>query len=139
MNPLIIGGLFDVGKVLIERLFPDKEQAAKAQLELLKMDQAGELKQLEVRMSAILAEAQSEDKWTSRARPSFMYVFYFVILSMTLTAPLLGIFFPEGMQTFFDNVSRGFGAIPEELWWAFSVGYLGYAGARSFEKTKGVK
>lgn len=139
MNPLLVGGLFDVGKTLIERLFPDKEQAAKAQLELLRMDQAGELKQLEVRMSAILAEAQSNDKWTSRARPSFMYVFYVVILSMTLVAPLVGIFFPDGMENFFDNVTRGFVAIPEELWWAFSVGYLGYAGARSFEKTKGVK
>lgn len=90
-------------------------------------------------MFNFLAEAQSNDKWTSRARPSFMYVFYIVILSMTLVAPIVGIFFPLGMETFFDNVSRGFVAIPEELWWAFSVGYLGYAGARSFEKTKGVK
>lgn len=139
MNPLIVGGLFDVGKTLIERLFPDKEQAAKAQLELLKMDQAGELKQLEVRMSAILAEANSEDKWTSRARPSFMYVFYAIIISMTIVAPLMGVFFTDHMDSFFENSTKGFDAIPEELWWAFSVGYLGYAGARSFEKKKGIK
>lgn len=138
MTPLA-GSLITLGSDLIRRLIPDKAKQAEAQLTLMQMQQQGELKELEVRMSAILAEAQSEDKWTSRARPSFMYVFYFVILSMTLAAPLVGIFFPEGMEAFFDNVTRGFGAIPEELWWAFSVGYLGYAGARSFEKTKGIK
>lgn len=31
-------------------------------------------------MKAIIAEAQSRDPWTSRARPSFMYVMYVLIL-----------------------------------------------------------
>jgi len=26
------------------------------------------------------------------------------------------------------------GAIPENLWWLFGAGYLGYTGARSFDK-----
>lgn len=139
MSPTLATGILSLGTDLIRRLVPDKSKQAEAELMLLEMHQQGELKELEVRMSAIVAEANSNDKWTSRARPSFMYVFYVVILSMTLLAPVVGIFFPEGMETFFDNVTRGFGAIPEELWWAFSVGYLGYAGARSFEKTKGIK
>lgn len=139
MNVSMVSGLVALGSDLIRRVIPDKEKQAEAQLALIQMQQQGELKELEVRMSAILAEASSEDKWTSRARPSFMYVFYFVIISMTVVAPLLGIFFPEGMELFFENVTKGFIAIPEELWWAFSVGYLGYAGARSFEKTKGIK
>lgn len=139
MSPTLATGILSLGTDLIRRLVPDKSKQAEAELMLLEMHQQGELKELEVRMSAIVAEANSNDKWTSRARPSFMYVFYVVILSMTLLAPVVGIFFPEGMETFFDNVARGFGAIPEELWWAFSVGYLGYAGARSFEKTKGIK
>lgn len=139
MSPTLATGIVSLGTDLIRRLIPDREKQAEAELTLMQMQQQGELRELEVRMSAIVAEANSNDRWTSRARPSFMYVFYVVILSMTLLAPMVGIFFPEGMETFFDNVSRGFGAIPEELWWAFSVGYLGYAGARSFEKTKGVK
>ena len=72
--------LVEIGAKLIDRLIPDKEAAAKAKLELLAMQQQGELKELEVRMSAILAEAQSADPWTSRARPSFLYVVYLLIL-----------------------------------------------------------
>lgn len=134
MNPLIVGGLFDIGKSIIGKLFPDPAQKAKAELELLAMQQSGELKELEVRMSAIIAESNSPDPWTSRARPSFLYVFYFVILSLIIFAPVLGVFFPEQMGTFFDNVAKGFAAIPEELWWVFTTGYLGYSGVRTFEK-----
>lgn len=137
MNPLIVGGIFEIGKTLIDKLLPNPEAKAKAQMELLVLQQNGDLKELETRMSAILAEANSADPWTSRARPSFLYVFYFIILSMTVAAPVLGVFAPEAMDAFFANVGKGFAAIPEELWWAFTAGYLGYAGARTFEKRKG--
>lgn len=138
MNPLIVGGIFEIGKSLIDKLLPNPEAKAKAQMDLLVLQQNGDLKELETRMSAILAEASSADPWTSRARPSFLYVFYFIILSMTVAAPVLGVFAPEAMDAFFANVGKGFAAIPEELWWAFTAGYLGYAGARTFEKRKGV-
>lgn len=131
--------IFDIGTKLIDKLIPDPEAKAKAQLDLLQMQQNGELKELETRMSAILAEAQSADPWTSRARPSFLYVFYFIILSMTVVAPIVGVFRPETMALYFQNVGRGFEAMPEELWWAFTAGYLGYSGARTFEKRKGIK
>ena len=29
-------------------------------------------------------------------------------------------------------------AVPESLWWLFGAGYLGYTGARSFDKWRGV-
>lgn len=136
MNPILVGGIFDIGKTLIDKLFPDPEAKARAQMELLVLQQNGELKELETRMSAILAEANSEDPWTSRARPSFLYVFYFIIIAMTVVAPLVGILEPEAMDAFFANVGKGFTAIPEEMWWAFTAGYLGYAGVRTFEKRK---
>ena len=123
---------------LIDKLIPDKEAASKAKHELLVLQQNGQLKELEIGMSAIIAEANSSDPWTSRARPSFMYVFYFVILTLTFIAPLVGIFSPNTMEQFYTNVASGFKAIPEEMWWTFSAGYLGYAGARSYEKAKGV-
>ncbi len=28
--------------------------------------------------------------------------------------------------------------MPESLWWLFGAGYLGYTGARSFDKWRGV-
>lgn len=137
MNPLLLGGIFDIGGKLIDKFFPDPAERAKKQLELLQMQQTGELKELETRMSAILAEANSADPWTSRARPSFLYVFYFIILSMVFVAPVVGVFVPEAMDSYFANVGKGFSSIPEEMWWAFTAGYLGYAGARTFEKRRG--
>jgi hypothetical protein len=126
-----------MGQGLIDKLFPDPVDKLKAQTELAQMQQSGELQALTVQMSAIIAEAQSPDPWTSRARPMFMYVFYTIILFMTMVGPMLGIFFPDKMDLFFSNVSKGFAAIPEDLWWTFSAGYLGYAGLRTVEKNRG--
>ncbi len=137
MDPMTIGGLFSIGGKLIDKIFPDPEQKAKAQLELLKMQQDGELDQIKTQLSAIMAEAQSADPWTSRARPSFLYVFYFIIIALVVIAPVVGVFFPARMDQFYINVAGGFKAIPEALWATFTVGYLGYVGARQFGKTKG--
>lgn len=133
-----VPALLEVGGKLIDKLIPDPQAKAKAQLDLLSLQQNGDLKELETRMSAIIAEASSTDPWTSRARPSFLYVFYFVILSLTVVAPVIGVFNPDAMSLFFSNVGKGFDAIPEDLWFTFTAGYLGYAGFRTVEKTKGL-
>lgn len=140
MIPAVVaGGLFDLLKMGIDKLVPNPEANAQAQLELMRLDQAGQLQEMATRMSAILAEAQSNDPWTSRARPSFLYVFYAIMLAMGLGGPFLGVFFPEHMGLFFENVNKGFAAIPEEVWWAFSACYMGYSGSKSFEAVKGVR
>ena len=125
-----------IGKVL-DKAWPDPAQKAQAALELERLRQAGEFKELDAAMSAIIAEANSSDPWTSRARPSFLYVFYFILLALVVFAPLVGIMKPEAMRLFFDNVKYGFEAIPEALWWTFSAGYLGYTTARTYEKKTG--
>lgn len=137
MNPRLIGPIADLLNKGIDRIFPDPEQKARAQLELIKLNQEGEFKEVEQQLSAILAEAKSQDPWTSRARPSFLYVFYFILLFLIIIAPAFGVFYPGQMEQFFINVQAGFKAIPEELWWTFGAGYLGYAGFRSREKTAG--
>jgi hypothetical protein len=86
----------------------------------------------------IVAEASSTDPWTSRARPSFMYVFYFILLSMGIFVPILGVWYPEQSAIFYVNVEAGFKAIPDSLYTLFGAGYLGYVGARGYEKVKGV-
>ena len=134
-----LGSVFDFGSKVLDKIFPDKEAADKAKLELLRLQNEGSLAEMEKAYAAILAEAQSSDPWTSRARPSFMYVFYFLLIVMIVIGPLIGIFFPAQMEAFYGNVAKGFAAIPEELWWTFSAGYLGYTGARTFEKKKGIK
>jgi hypothetical protein len=99
------------------------------------MQQDGELKQLEISMSAIIAEAQSQDKWTSRARPSFLYVMYAFILSAFPMGALFA-FEPEISQRVAEGVRFWLAAPPEEMWWLFGTGYLGYTGARSFDKKR---
>ena len=133
----IVGGIVDIGKSIIGNLFPDPKERAEAEMKLAVMHQTGELKELETRMSAIVMEAGSSDPWTSRARPSFMYVFYIIVLS---SLPL-GVLFAVSPETA-EQVTVGFknwlDSIPEQMWDLFLFGYLGYSGARTFEKTKGV-
>lgn len=137
MNPLLLGGIFDIGRTLIDKLMPSPEAKAKAQLELLQMQQNGELRELETRMSAILAEANSPDPWTSRARPSFLYVMYVMILA-ALPMGVLSAFQPELAVAISNGMKMWLAAIPEELYVLFGVGYVGYAGARTFEKRRGL-
>lgn len=132
----VIDGVFNLGSELIKRLFPDPAQKAQAELVLLEMQQRGELELFKTQLSAILAEAQSPDPWTSRARPSFMYVIYLLLL-FGLPMGFISAYDP----TIASNISIGFKqwliAIPSDLYALFGVGYLGYAGARTWEKTKG--
>ena len=128
-----LGAVFDFGSKIIDKLFPDKTEAEKLKLAMLQQQQAGEFKDLEMRFSAIVAEAQSQDPWTSRARPSFMYVMYALLLA-SLPMGVLFAFQPDTAQAVTDGVGRWLTALPEELWWLFGAGYLGYSGARTFEK-----
>ena len=126
-----------LGKV-IDRVIPDKDAQSRARAELARMEQEGELRQTEVQISAILAEAQSRDKWTSRARPTFLYVMYGVIL-LAIVGGIIGIWFPDQVTTAAQNIANLLAAIPESLWWLFGTGYLGYTGARSVDKWKAAK
>lgn len=136
MNPLLIGGIFDIGGKLLDKFFPDPAERAQKQLELLQMQQTGELKELETRMSAILAEASSTDPWTSRARPSFLYVIYVMIL-MSIPMGVLSAFEPQMADAIASGMQKWLAAIPEDLYVLFGIGYVGYAGARTWEKRKG--
>lgn len=61
---------------LLDKIIPDKEARAKAQLELIRLEGTQDMQMIEARLQAIVAEANSRDPWTSRARPSFLYVIY---------------------------------------------------------------
>ena len=91
-----ITAILDVGMKLVDKFFPDPEQKAKAQLELLQMQQAGEFKNIE----ADIAEQQeltkrmqadmASDSWLSKN-----------IRPMTLIAILAG-YFTFAMMSAFD-------------------------------------
>ena len=137
MRPLLLNGIFEVGGKLIDKFFPDPAERAQKQIELIQLQQNGELKELETRMSAILAEANSADPWTSRARPSFLYVIYVMIL-MSIPMGVLSAFEPQTADAIALGMQKWLAAIPEDLYVLFGVGYVGYSGARMLEKRKGV-
>ena len=122
---------------IIDRIIPDKEARAKAKLELLKLEGSHELKAIEARLSAIVAEAQSRDPWTSRARPSFLYVMYAIILA-ALPMGVLAAFSPDTAHAIADGMNAYLGGLPEPLFALFGTGYLGYTAARQWGKVKGV-
>ena len=132
MTP-ILGGVLQAGFNLIDSLYTSDEEKAEAKLKLQVLAQNGELKKLEVGMSAIIAEANSKDPWTSRARPSFMYVMYIMILS-AIPMGVLAAFQPEIAERIATGLQMWLEAIPESMWALFGVGYTGYAINRTYDK-----
>lgn len=123
---------------IIDKIIPDPKVAQEAKFNLLKLQQDGTLKEAEIQLSAILTEAQSQDKWTSRARPSFLYVIYIMILS-AIPMGILHAFNPNLASSIAEGMKLWLQAIPDALWTLFGAGYLGYSFSRSFDKAKGAK
>ncbi len=120
---------------LIDDLFTSDKERADAKRKLLSQEGRRSLQQLEINMSAIVAEAKSADPWTSRARPSFLYVIYLMILG-AIPMGFLSAFEPEISQRVIAGMQGWLNAIPEALWGLFGAGYLGYSGFRSWDKKK---
>ena len=123
---------------IIDKVIPDKAARAKAKLELLELQGTQELKQIEAQLSAIVAEAQSSDPWTSRARPSFLYVMYAMIL-WALPIGVLSLFAPDAAGKIAGAMTAYLRGLPDELYALFGTGYLGYTAARQWGKVKGVE
>ena len=74
MAPLAIP-LIEMGMGLINKFFPDPKDKAEAELKLLSMHQAGELKELDAAMQVLMAEAKSEHFIVAAWRPITMLTF----------------------------------------------------------------
>ncbi|HEY6965469.1 MAG TPA: holin family protein [Erythrobacter sp.] len=122
---------------IIDKIIPDKEAQAKAKIELLTLQGSQELKMLETQLQAIVAEANSADPWTSRARPSFLYVMY-VLLLTALPMGVLSAFNPAAAHEIAAGMNAYLAGLPEPLYALFGTGYLGYTAARQWGKVKGV-
>ena len=122
---------------LIDKIIPDKEARAKAKLELIKLEGTQEMRLIEARLAAIVAEAGSKDPWTSRARPSFLYVMY-ILLLWALPMGILAAFRPELARDIASGMNAYLNGLPEPLYALFGTGYLGYTAARQWGKVKGV-
>ena len=135
-------GILDavVGPVakLLDKIIPDPQARDKAKLELLKLQGDQERQTIGAQMQAIIAEAQSADPWTSRARPSFLYMMYALIL-WAIPMGLIAAVQPGMAKGIADGMTAYLRGIPEELYALFGTGYLGYTAARTWGKVKGAE
>lgn len=114
---------------IIDKFVEDPDQKLKAK----QSARTADLTELQTAMQPALAEAQSDDPWTSRARPSFLYIMYIYML----LAPLFGLGFwidPVAATAVIDGMDMFLTAIPGEMWTLFGVGFLGYGAYRTKEK-----
>jgi hypothetical protein len=135
-------GILDaiVGPVaqLLDKIIPDPPARDRAKLELIKLQGDQEMEAIGAQMQAIVAEAQSADPWTSRARPSFLYVMYALIL-WAVPMGLISAVNPGMAKGIAEGMTAYLRGIPEELYALFGTGYLGYTAARTWGKVKGVE
>jgi hypothetical protein len=126
-----------IGK-LLDKIIPDPQARDRAKMELLQLQGTQEMEALKAQLSAILAEAGSTDPWTSRARPSFLYVMYTIIL-WAIPMGLIAAVAPDTAKGIANGMNAYLAGIPEPLWALFGTGYLGYTAARQWGKVKGVE
>lgn len=129
----------DIGGRLIDRLWPDPAQRDAAKLELLKMQQSGELAQLtadteigKAQASVNAAEAGSGNAYASSWRPTVGYACVAGLVYSFLVQPL----FPW----FAAVAGKPVPPLPPldtSVLMTLLLGMLGLGGMRSFDKSKG--
>lgn len=129
----IISPLAKLADTVIDNLFETDEEKAAARVKIMQAEQTGRLEEAKLSMSAIMAEAQSNDPWTSRARPTFLYVMYAVI-GLCFVGGILSVWWPDHVQSAAIGIQSMLMAIPDPLWALFGAGYLGYGVARTMDK-----
>ena len=120
---------------LIDKIIPDPKAREAAKLELLRLEGSQELDRIKTQMAAVLAEAESPDPWTSRARPSFLYVMY-VLLLWSIPMGIIAAVSPATARAIAGGMNAYLSGIPEPLYALFATGYLGYTAAREWGKAK---
>jgi hypothetical protein len=101
-------------------------QMKEYELQVRAMD--AESRAIEAASANIRAEAQSGDKWTSRARPTFLYLFYVILAFNFILVPIGQMIKGLSLEQLHPI------EFPDILWEVFVAGYLGYTGVRSWEK-----
>jgi hypothetical protein len=132
----ILEALISPLAAIIDKVIPDKDARDRAKLELIRLQGSQEMEMLQTQLSAIVAEANSADPWTSRARPSFLYVMYAIIL-WAVPMGLVAAFRPEAARDIAAGMNAYLNGLPEPLYALFGTGYLGYTAARQWGKAKG--
>jgi len=127
-----VSALLDIGGKVFDRVFPDPAQAANAKLELMKLQQSGELTQIAGQMDINKIEAASSSLFVSGWRPAIGWVCGIGFAVQFIIGPLAewGAAL-AGHPVKFPTMDTG-------TMMPLLLGMLGLAGARTAEKIQGV-
>lgn len=131
MDP--ITAILGIGNKLIDHFFPDANQAAAAKLELLKMQQNGDLQVMASQMEINKIEAGSSNLFVSGWRPFIGWGCGIAFLYAALFEPFI-----RFVSTVIFKYNGAFPVIDTQLTLQILLGLLGLAGMRSWEKKEGV-
>ena len=130
MNPLLIGPVLEIGKSLIDRLFPDPVQKAKAEMDMMVLLQTQDLQKVLGQLEINAKEATSSSVWVSGWRPGAGWASVAGLIYATIGHPFLA----------WLSAMKGWPAPPqidtETLLYVLG-GMLGLGTLRSVEKIKG--
>lgn len=130
-----ISGLFEgVGKLAGEirgAITGEINADKKAEIMLKMQELESEIEKS--RLSVMIAEASSQDKFTSRARPTMLYVVYILIL-FAVPMGFLHAIYPGTSENVITGFKLWLEAIPPRIIDLFEYVLLGYIAGRSTEK-----
>jgi hypothetical protein len=134
---VLLGPLLEAGLKIIDKVIPDPQAKAQAQLELLKLQQAGEFKQLDADLQLMLAqvkvnetEAASSDPFRAGWRPAVGWVCVTGMAYTYIAQPVFA----------WLSMTKGWAVPPTIDTMDLLImlgGMLGFGGMRSFERIKG--
>jgi hypothetical protein len=127
-----LSAALDIGGKLIDRLWPDPNQAAAAKLELLKLQQSGELAQITGQLEINKAEAQHSSVFVAGWRPFIGWVCGSALAYQYLIRPLVA-----GLSVAIGHPLPEMPGLDANLW-ELMFGMLGFGTLRTVEKMKGV-
>ncbi len=133
-----IGSIFDFLSKGIDKIFPDQNEANKIKVEMLKLQQEGAFRELELEFKAaseqraiLLKEAEHPSVFVSGGRPAALWVCVGGLFYTFIAQPLLAWAALIAEATPPPNIDT-------TLLIQLLFGMLGLAGLRSWEKEKGV-
>lgn len=124
---IVLDALLGLGGKLIDKLIPDPAARDAARLELLRLQQSGELAALLAQTEINKVEAANPSVFVSGWRPAIGWVCALAMGYQYLLRPFLVGFYPL----------LAFPGLDDNLW-QLLAGMLGLGGLRTFEKINGV-
>jgi len=136
-----LGSVFDLASKVIDKIFPDKDKAEAAKLEMFKLQQEGELKEIQNQFELAIkqndvnvVEAGSQSVFVSGWRPFIGWVCGVALAWNYILFPLYG----YTAKWISPNAPAMFALDSGELT-TLLFGMLGLGAMRSYDKVKGTK